>query len=93
VRRSRRCRRDGRARQDREAGAHHDGIALRHEDLGDHAGGRSRHLAVDLVGRHLEQRLVDLHPVTHVLQPAGDRGLGDRLAQLGHRHVHGLVLS
>ena len=35
-----------------------DRLALGHEDLGEHAGAGRGHLGVDLVGRHLEQRLV-----------------------------------
>ena len=73
---------------DREARTHLDGVALGHDDLGQHTGDRRRHLGVDLVGGHLEQRLVDRDLVADALQPLRDRALGDRLAQLGHRHVH-----
>jgi hypothetical protein len=47
---------------------------------------RGRDLGVDLVGGHLEQRLVRFDLVTLLLEPAGDGPLGDRLAQLGHGH-------
>ena len=47
------------------------------EDLLQRAGDRRGDLGVDLVGRDLEQRLVDLHRVADVLQPAGDGALGD----------------
>ena len=45
------------------------------------------HLGVDLVGRHLEERLVPGDLVADRLQPLGDGALGDRLAELGHRDV------
>ena len=74
--------------QDREPRTDLDGVALGHDDLGQHAGGRRRDLGVDLVGRHLEQRLVERDRVADLLEPRGDRALGDRLAQLRHRDVH-----
>ena len=66
------------------------GVTTRY-DLGDEdpldgAGDRRRDLGVDLVGGHLEQRLVDLDLVADLLEPAGDGALGDALAQGGHRH-------
>ena len=64
-----------------------DGLALGDEDLGQDAGGRRRHLGVDLVRRHLEERLVALDRVADGLHPAGDRSLGHRLAELRHHHV------
>ena len=72
---------------DRQAGADLDGLALGHDDLGQHAAGRRRDLGVDLVGRHLEERLVPLDLVADRLHPSGDRPLGDGLAELRHRHV------
>ena len=45
---------------------------------------RRRHLGVDLVGRHLEQRLVLGDLVADLLEPLRDRALGDGLAELGH---------
>ena len=53
------------------------------EDLLQHAGDRRRDLGVDLVGRDLEQRLVDLDVVADLLEPAGDGALGDALAEGG----------
>src|SRR5699024_7336841 len=44
-------------------------------------------LGVDLVGRDLEQGLVDVDGLAHRLEPAGDGALGDGLAQCGHGHV------
>ena len=48
---------------DRQRDADVDGVALLHQDGGQHPLGRRRHLRVDLVGRHLEQRLVPGHLV------------------------------
>ena len=45
-------------------------------------GGRGGHLGVDLVGGHLDQRLVGLDAVADLLEPLEDRSLGDRLAHL-----------
>ena len=73
---------------DREAGADLDRLALGHEDLGHVSRGRRGHLGVDLVGRHLEEWLVGVHALADLLQPARDGSLGDRLAELRHRHVH-----
>ena len=54
------------------------------EDLYKRPGGWSGNLGVDLVGGDLDERLVRLHAVADLLQPAEDRALGDRLAHLGH---------
>ena len=51
-------------------------------------GGRG-HLGVDLVGGDLDQRLVGVDAVAHLLQPLEDRALGDRLAHLGHGDLNG----
>ena len=69
-----------------QRGAHRHGLPGRHQDLHDHAVVRAGDLRVDLVGGHLEQRIVEGHLVAGLLEPAADRALGDRLAQLGHRH-------
>jgi hypothetical protein len=45
-----------------------------------------RDLGVDLVGRDLEQALVGLDRVTDLLEPTGDRSLGDALAERGEDH-------
>jgi hypothetical protein len=51
---------------------------------------RRRHLGVDLVGRHFEQRLVLSDHVTDLLEPLSDGALGDRFAELGKNDVcHG----
>ncbi len=60
--------------------AHFDGLALGHEDLGEHARGRRRHLGVDFVRRDFEERLVALDGVADSLHPARHRSLGDCLA-------------
>ena len=72
---------------DREHHADVDGVALRHLDLGERAAHRRRHLGVDLVGGHLEQRLVLGDGVADRLEPLRDRALGDGLTELGHRDV------
>ncbi|OUD85558.1 hypothetical protein BC477_14195 [Clavibacter michiganensis subsp. michiganensis] len=74
-------------------GAHLDGLVLLDEDLLDHAGDRRGDLGVDLVGRHLEQGLVDLDVVADVLEPTGHRALGDALAECGEvdGFAHGVV--
>ncbi len=72
---------------DGELHAHLDRLALGDEDLGEDAGRGRGHLGVDLVGRHLEERLVALDRVAHGLHPAGDRAFGHRLAELRHHDV------
>ena len=72
----------------RDHGRDRDGLALLHEDLDDRAGGRGRHLGVDLVGRDLDDRLVGLDPVADLLRPAADRAFRDADAHLGHDHVY-----
>ena len=42
------------------------------------------HLGVDLVGRDLDERLVDLDRVADLLEPLEDRAFGHRFAHLGH---------
>ena len=69
-----------------ELAADGDGVVLLGGDRQQGARDRRRDLGVDLVGGHLDQRLVDLDAVADLLQPAGDGALGDRLAQLGHHH-------
>ena len=84
----RRRRRRARGRADHcEPGADVDGFPLGHEDLGQHARRRRRHLGVDLVGGDLEQDFILGHLITHLLEPLGDGALGDGLAQLRHRDV------
>ena len=61
----------------REEGADLDGLVLLDEDLLERAGDRRRDLGVDLVGRDLEQRLVDGDVVADRLEPAGHGALGD----------------
>ena len=61
-------------------------LPRRHEDLQDHPVVRAGDLRVDLVGRHLEQRVVELDLVADLLEPAADHALGHRLTQLGQRH-------
>ena len=68
----------------RELGADRDRLVLGDGDAAQDPGHRRGDLGVDLVGGDLEQRLVRLHPLALLLQPAGDGALGDALAELGH---------
>ena len=93
-----RCR--GRGRRGRAAAAapasvsmwprrlHRDRLAFGHQDLGQHARGGRGNLGVDLVGRDLEDRLVPRDRVAHLLHPAREGALGDRLAHLRHDHIN-----
>jgi hypothetical protein len=65
-------------------GADLDGVALGGQQLRDDAGGGTRHLGVDLVGRDVENRLVAVDRVTRLLVPLEDASFGDALAHLGH---------
>jgi hypothetical protein len=72
-----------------ERGSDFDRLILGYQDgLDDSRDGRGD-LGVDLVGRDFEQRLVDLDPVADVLEPTGDRALGDTLAEC--REVDGFA--
>ena len=73
--------------------ANGDGVVLFGRDRQQGAGHGGRDLRVDLVGGHLQQRLVGLHFVADLLQPAGDRPLGDRLAQFWHLHRRRLAAA
>jgi hypothetical protein len=64
-----------------ERRAHLDGLVFRDEDRFDNTGDWGGDFSVDLVGRYFEQRLVDLHAITYVLQPAGHRALCDTLSE------------
>ncbi len=72
----------GRAFRDRaQQRAHLDIVALGDRLALEHAGRRRRHLDRHLVGLELDQRLVGGDRLAGLLQPAGDRGLGDGFAQ------------
>ena len=60
---------------------------LLHEDLGDDTLARARHLGVDLVGRDLEQRLVQRDGLALLLEPLGDGAFGHGDTHLGHHHL------
>ena len=77
----------GRVADHREVGADRHGVVLLDEDLLQRPCHRGRDLGVDLVGRDLEQRLVDLHAVAHTLQPPRHGSLGDGLAERRHLHA------
>src|SRR6201999_4650615 len=61
------------------------------DDLRQHTCGGRRDLSVDLVGGDLEQRLILLHRVTLLLEPAGDSAFGDPLTECGHLNGDGHV--
>jgi len=61
-----------------------DGFTRLDLDLGQHAGDRRRNLGVNLVGGNLEERLVAIDRIAHLLDPADDRPLGNRFPHLGH---------
>ena len=84
--RPRRARSRSRSADPHERGADRHGLPRSDEDLHDHAVVGARDLRVDLVGGHLEERVVELHRVACLLEPVPDRALGHRLAQLGHGH-------
>ena len=88
----------GRARavvDDGQLGADLDGLVLGDLDGREHAGGGRGDLGVDLVGRHLQQRLVGLDALALGLQPAGDGALGDALTECrkGYGNRHGFCCS
>ncbi len=70
-----------------EDGPYVDGLAFGDTDLGEHPRCGRRHFGVDLVGRYLVQRLVDLDRVANCLEPLRDGALGDGLAELGKGYV------
>jgi hypothetical protein len=63
------------------------------EDLGDRARRRRGDLRVDLVGGHLDERLVLGDLVAGLLGPLEDRALGHRLAHRRHLDIDGLRLG
>ncbi len=58
--------------------------ALGQQDLLQEAGNGAGYLGIDLVGLDLDQRLISRDRIANLLEPATDRALGDRLAQLRH---------
>ena len=64
-------------------------VILFEQNFYDGAGDGGGDLRVDLVRRHLKQRLIHRDGVSHRLQPLGNDALGDRLAQLRHHHIDG----
>ena len=76
---------------ERQLAADLDGVVLLRDDLGQHTRRRGGDLGVDLVRRHLEQRLVDLDGVALLLQPPCDGALGHALTKCGHLDGHGHV--
>ena len=77
-----------------EDGTDLNGLTFRDQDLGHHTRDGRWHLGIDLVGRHLEQRLVLGNGVTHLLEPTRNRSFGDRLTEHGKRYIaHGFLLN
>ena len=75
-----------------EQRADRDGLAILGGNLGQHAGGRRRHLDRHLVGLELDQRLVDRDRIARLLEPFADRRLGDGFAERGNADFsHDLV--
>ena len=67
-----------------EQRADRDGLAVLGGDVGQHAGGRRRHLDRHLVGLELDQRLVDRDRFARLLEPLADGRLGDGFAERGN---------
>ena len=68
-------------------------VAFLRENLGENAGRRRGNLRIDFVGRDFKQRLVAIHLVADLLDPADDRALGNGFAHLRHQYIHGSVMS
>jgi hypothetical protein len=64
-----------------------DGLALRHEQLGDDAGIRRRQLDERLRRLDLDERVVDLHGVAGLDPPRDDLGLGEALPGVGEAEL------
>ena len=71
----------------RDTRADRDGLAFRDENRFQHARRRRGNVGIDLVGRQLEQRLVELDAIARLLQPANDRAFRKRFPHLGHDDV------
>ena len=72
---------------DRDHGANVDGLTLFDANFDERAGDRRRHLGVDLIRRHFEQRLVFSDRVADLLEPLSNGALGDRFAELRKNDV------
>ena len=79
------------AADDAQNGAHVDGRALLDEYRRHDTVDRCGYFGVDLVGGHLEEGLAAHDIVADLLEPLGDRAIGDRLAKLGHGDVRHVV--
>jgi hypothetical protein len=64
-----------------------DGLTFWNPDLRDHTARGRRNLRIHLVRRDLEERFVPLDRFSDLLQPAGDRTLGDGLSKLWHQDI------
>ncbi len=64
-----------------QAASHRHHVAFEGKDFDHHPGQRRGNLGIDLVGSHLDQRLIDLDPIPHGDQPAGNRTFDHAFAQ------------
>jgi hypothetical protein len=71
----------------RDHGVNLHGRTLGDLDLLECARRRRGNLRIHFVGRDLKQRLVAVDFVANLLQPLGQRSLGDRFAHLGHYYI------
>ena len=68
-----------------------DCLVLLRPDLQQHAGGGGGDLRIDLVCRHLEERLISFNSVSDLFEPPANRSFGDALTKCweGYRGRHG----
>ena len=69
---------------DGQLGAHRDRLVLIDRDGAQDPGRGRGDFGVHLVRRHLQERLIHLHALAFLLQPARDGALGDALTELRH---------
>ena len=72
---------------------HVDRLALAHQQVAEHTGGRRRQLRVDLVRLQLGDRLTLGHGVARLLQPAGQSPLGEGVRQPRQLDIHGRTVA
>src|SRR4029079_6870232 len=70
--------------QHRQQRADAHGRAFSHGNLAHHAGYWRWHLGVNLISRHLKQRLILLCALAMLLEPLTNRPFGHTLAELRH---------
>ncbi len=84
-------RRSGSRLDTEEHGADGHGLVGVDQDLGDRARHGRRHLGIDLVGRDLDERVIDGDHVAGLHEPLEHRALGDGIAHLGEGDVDQLA--